>query len=143
LDELLSPETLAWRDKAREIANDVVRPGAWKWDAAQEYPWEVKEALAEAGLMGLWFPERIRRPGRRSHRPLRRRRGALAGLRRHRRGVRRECARLLPDHPGGTEEQKQKYLPPVAKGEKLIAFGLSEKASGRRGQPDHDRHQGR
>jgi len=31
---------------------------------------------------------------------------------------------------GGTEEQKQKWLPPITKGEKLAAFGLSEKASG-------------
>src|SRR6185503_16887392 len=31
---------------------------------------------------------------------------------------------------GGTEEQKQRYLPTIAKGEKLVAFGLSERNAG-------------
>ena len=57
MDELLSPETLAWRDKAREVAERIVRPLAAKYDRLQEYPWEIRDALREAGLFGVWIPK--------------------------------------------------------------------------------------
>lgn len=53
----LSDENLHWQAKAREVAEDVVRPLAAKYDVAQEYPWEIKDAIAEAGLFGVWIPE--------------------------------------------------------------------------------------
>ena len=57
MDELLSAENLEWRAKAREIADKVVRPKAAHYDRIQEYPWEIRDALAEAGLMGVWIPK--------------------------------------------------------------------------------------
>src|SRR2546428_8449981 len=46
-----------WRDRARTVAEKVVRPLAAKYDRLQEYPWEIKEAIAKAGLSGVWIPE--------------------------------------------------------------------------------------
>ena len=130
VDALLPPETLVWRDKAREIAREVVLPGAWKWDHAQEYPWPVKEALADAGLLGIWIPKEYGGHGR----------GVLdlcvvveelskacGGV-----GVMYAVNALgsFPILLGGTDEQKRQYLPQIARGEKLIAFGLSEKNAG-------------
>ncbi len=129
----LSDENLHWQAKAREVAEDVVRPLAAKYDVAQEYPWEIKDAIAEAGLFGVWIPE------------------AYGGSGKHEWNIRnlvavveqlsRACGGVgvifavnalgsLPLIVGGTEEQKQHYLPQVAAGEKLIAFCLSEKTAG-------------
>lgn len=57
LDELLSPKAIEWRDKARDLAERVVRPLAAKYDREQTYPWEIRDALAEAGMFGVWIPE--------------------------------------------------------------------------------------
>jgi butyryl-CoA dehydrogenase len=126
----LNEQNLRWKQKAHEIAEKVVRPLARKYDELQEYPWEIKEAMAEAGLLGVWIPEEYG--------------GAGAGvldlclcveeLSRACGGVGVAYAvNALGSFPillGGTEEQKQKYLPSVASGERLIAFGLSEKYAG-------------
>lgn len=126
----LNEQNLRWKQKAHEIAEKVVRPLARKYDELQEYPWEIKEAMAKAGLLGVWIPEEYG--------------GAGAGvldlclcveeLSRACGGVGVAYAvNALGSFPillGGTEEQKQKYLPSVASGERLIAFGLSEKYAG-------------
>jgi butyryl-CoA dehydrogenase len=46
-----------WRDRAREVADKFVRPKAAHYDRLQEYPWEVKDAICAAGLMGVWIPK--------------------------------------------------------------------------------------
>ena len=45
MDELLSEVNRGWRDRAREVAEKVVRPMAAHYDRVQEYPWEIKDAL--------------------------------------------------------------------------------------------------
>ncbi|MDP6419284.1 MAG: acyl-CoA dehydrogenase family protein [Candidatus Krumholzibacteria bacterium] len=126
----LSEENLVWKEKARKIADEVVRPIAQKYDEAQEYPWEVKEALAEAGLLGVWIPKEYGGAGA----------GVLdmclvveelskacGGI-----GVAYAVNALgsFPIILAGSEEQKKRYLPLIASGQKLIAFGLSEKTAG-------------
>src|SRR5437016_1813153 len=95
---------------AREIADKYVRPVAAELDRTAEYPWSVVRALQDAGLMGVWIPKEY---------------GGGVGV--------TYAVNALASFPiivGGTEEQKQKYLPDVAQGKTLMAFGLSEKASG-------------
>jgi alkylation response protein AidB-like acyl-CoA dehydrogenase len=130
VDELLSAENLEWRAKARRIADEVIRPKAAHYDRIQEYPWEIKEALAEAGLMGVWIPKEFGGAGAGVHNlcivveELSRACGGVGVL---------YAVNALGSFPillAGTEEQKQKYLPAIAKGEKLIAFGLSERTAG-------------
>jgi len=119
-----------WRARAREVAEKVVRPLAAKYDKAQEYPWEIKEALAQAGLMGVWIPKEYGGQG-----------GGIIDLCICVEELSRACGGVgvlyavnalgtFPVLVGGTEDQKQRFLRPVAKGEKLISFALSEKFAG-------------
>ena len=57
MDHLLSKQNLEWRNLAREVARKHVLPTAWRYDRLQEYPWDVKEAIADAGLMRVWIPK--------------------------------------------------------------------------------------
>jgi len=130
VDALLSPEAIEWREKARDLAERVVRPLAAKYDRAQEYPWEIRDALAEAGMFGVWIPKEYGGAG-----------GGVMELCLVVEQLSRACGGVgvlfavnalgsFPILLAGTEEQKQKYLPPIAKGEKLIAFALSERPAG-------------
>ena len=130
MNELLPARTRDYKERAREVAEKAVRPIAAELDRTREYPWAVVKALREANLMGIWVPKEYGGQGA----------GVLdlcvvvEELSRACGGVGVAYAvNALGSFPiilGGTEEQKQKYLPSVVSGEKLIAFGLSEKASG-------------
>jgi len=130
LSGYLTETNLKWRARAREVAEKVVRPLAAKYDKAQEYPWEIKEAIAKAGLMGVWIPKEYGGSG-----------DGIVDLCICVEELSRACGGVgvlyavnalgtFPVLVGGTEEQKHKYLNPIAKGEKLISFGLSEKFAG-------------
>ncbi len=130
MDELFTAENLKWRDKAREIAETVVRPLAAKYDRLQEYPWEIRDALKEAGLFGVWIPKEYGGHG-----------GGVMDLCLVVEELSKACGGVgvlfavnalgsFPILLAGTEEQKKKYLPQIASGEKLIAFGLSERPAG-------------
>jgi butyryl-CoA dehydrogenase len=116
--------------KAREIADTHVRPSAAKYDRLQEYNWDATRAVAAAGLFKTFVPKEYGGYGA----------GLLALAR-----VTEELARAdsgfgvafavnalgsFPILVGGTEAQKQRWLPPIARGEKLVAFCLSEKFAG-------------
>src|SRR5882672_4434381 len=116
--------------KAREIAEEFVRPGAAKYDKLQEYNWEAARAVASAGLFKTFVPKEYGGHGA----------GVLALAM-----VTEELARAdsgfgvafavnalgsFPIILGGTEEQKQRWLPLIARGEKMVAFCLSEKFAG-------------
>lgn len=118
------------RERARHVAETVMRPVAAKYDVDQTYPWEVQHAIRDAGLSGVWIPEEYGGLGR----------GVLdlclvveefsracGGM-----GVGYAVNALgsFPILVGGTNEQKERWLPPIAAGEALIAFGLSEKVAG-------------
>ena len=130
MHELLPKRAQEYRERARAVAEKAVRPVAAELDRTGEYPWSVIRALREAELMGIWIPEEYGGQGA----------GVLdlcvvvEELSRACGGVGVAYAvNALGSFPivlGGTEEQKRRWLPAVASGEKLIAFGLSEKASG-------------
>jgi alkylation response protein AidB-like acyl-CoA dehydrogenase len=116
--------------KAREIAETHVRPSAAKYDRLQQYNFEAARAVAEAGLFRTFVPKEYGGHG-----------AGLVALAR----VTEELARAdsgfgvafavnalgsFPIVVGGTEEQKKRWLPPIARGEKLVAFCLSEKFAG-------------
>ena len=131
MDELLTKDNIYYRDLARSIAEQYVRPIAAELDRTGEYPWSVINALKEAGLMGMWIPKEY---GGKSSGLLNLCivcRRDLAGLRRHRLHLRRKRAWFVSNRSSaGTEEQKKKYLPDIAAGKNLIAFALSEKDRG-------------
>jgi butyryl-CoA dehydrogenase len=126
----LTSENHAWRERARDVADRVVRPLAAKYDREQTYPWEIKEAIADAGLLKVWIPKEYGGDG-----------GGLLNLCLVVEELSRACGGVgvmyavnalgsFPILVGGTEEQKRRYLPRIASGEKLISFGLSEKYAG-------------
>ncbi len=126
----LNESNRTWRDKAREVAEKVVRPLARKYDDLQEYPWEIKEALAEGGFFGVWIPKEYGGAG-----------GTVLDLCLVIEQLSRACGGVgvmycvnalgsFPILVGGSEEQKKTWLPKIASGEKLIAFCLSEKYAG-------------
>ncbi|MBM3990759.1 MAG: acyl-CoA dehydrogenase [Planctomycetes bacterium] len=116
--------------KAREIAEKHVRPNAAKYDKLQQYNYDAAKAVAEAGLFKTFIPKQYGGHGA----------GILALAM-----VTEELAKAdsgfgvafavnalgsFPIILGGTEEQKQKWLPQIARGEKFVAFCLSEKFAG-------------
>jgi butyryl-CoA dehydrogenase len=103
---------------------------AAKYDRLQEYPWEVKDALAAAGLMSVWIPREYGGAG-----------GGVLDLCLVVEEISRACGGMgvmfavnalgsFPIILGGTEAQKHRYLPDIASGKRLIAFGLSERNAG-------------
>jgi len=130
MKELLPKKSQEYMERAREVAHKAVHPVAAELDRTGEYPWSVIEALREADLMGIWIPEEY---GGQS--------AGILDLCIVVEEISKACGGMgvayavnalgsFPVIVGGTDEQKRKWLPPIASGEKLIAFGLSEKASG-------------
>jgi alkylation response protein AidB-like acyl-CoA dehydrogenase len=130
MHELLTKQNIDFVERAREVAEKYIRPRAAELDRTGEYGWDILEALKSYELTGAWIPQEYGGKGA----------GVLdlclivEQLSRACGGVGVSYAvNALGSFPiilGGTEEQKEKYLPSIASGDKLIAFGLSEKASG-------------
>jgi len=120
----------AWREKANEIAREHLLPNALRHDKDSTFNEAAFQAAAEAGMLGVWIPKAY---GGTEDGIL-----ALALIVEEFSkadpafGVAFAVNALgsLPIIVGGTEEQKQKYLPRVAKGEAACAFALSEKFAG-------------
>jgi len=130
IEELYTPQQVELRNRARELAETVMRPVAAKYDEAQEYPWEVQHAIRDAGLSGVWIPKEYGGMG-----------GGVLDLCMVVEEFSRACGGMgvgfavnalgsFPIIVGGTDEQKERWLPGIAVGEKLVAFGLSEKEAG-------------
>jgi len=128
--QFLTDQNRMWRERARQVAEKTVRPLAAKYDRLQEYPWEIKDALTEAGLMGVWIPKEYGGAG-----------GGVLDLCICVEELSRACGGVgvlyavnalgsFPILVGGTDEQKRRWLTRIARGEKLISFGLSEKFAG-------------
>ena len=130
LRELLTPENVEYIQRAREVAEKAMRPVAAEYDRKQEFPWEVQKAIKAANLSGVWIPKEYGGEG-----------GGVLNLCLVVEQFSRACGAMgvayavnalgsFPILLGGTDEQKERWLPDIAKGEKLISFGLSEKDAG-------------
>jgi len=115
----------------REFAEKEIRPHVREWDDAQHFPRELLPRLAELGLMGVTVPPEFG--------------GAGLGLSDHAiiieelARVDASVALIVAAHNSlcaghiflaGTEEQKRQYLLPLARGEKLGCWCLTEPGSG-------------
>lgn len=121
----------ALRAKVREFAETEVKPIAFMLDQQNEFPTEAIKKFGEMGMMGLPYPKEYGGAG------LDTLSYAIAVEELSRvdggTGVILSAHVSLGSYPiyaFGTEEQKQKYLIPLAKGEKLGAFGLTEPNAG-------------
>lgn len=119
------------RAKIREFAETEVKPIAFTLDQESRFPTEAIKKLADMGMLGLPFPKKYGGAGLDilsyaiAVEELSRVDGGT--------GVILSAHVSLGSYPifaYGTEEQKLKYLVPLAKGEKLGAFGLTEPNAG-------------
>ena len=119
------------RRMIREFAEKEVAPLAEEIDREERVPWETIKKAAKLGLMGVPFPQEYG--------------GAGAGeigyciLMEELNRICGSTATIVGAHTGigamaiyldGTEEQKQEYLVPLARGEKIAAFALTEPNAG-------------
>jgi alkylation response protein AidB-like acyl-CoA dehydrogenase len=131
MDFRLSEDQDLLRRSIREFAETEIRPHVREWDEAQHFPSEVMPALAGLGLLGIQIPEDY----------------GGAGLSAVDYCICiEELARVDPGlalsvaaHNGlcsahilmfGSEDQKRTFLVPLARGEKIGAWGLTESTSG-------------
>ncbi len=130
MDYFLSEEQIMIRDLARQIAEEKVVPVREGLDEREEFPKEIMKVLAQSDLFGLFIPEEYGGLGK----------GclelcvAVEELSRACLGVSTSyAANALGTYPillFGTEDQKRKYLPDIAAGKRLVAFGLTEANAG-------------
>ncbi|MDY7034314.1 MAG: acyl-CoA dehydrogenase family protein [Thermodesulfobacteriota bacterium] len=130
MDYFLNEEQMMIKEVAKQIADDKIMPIRAELDEKEEFPWEIIKILANSDLMGLCYPEEY---------------GGLGG------GtfenciaveeISRACIGVSVCYAGsglgaypillfGSEEQKKKYIPDIAQGTKLAAFGLTEANAG-------------
>ena len=130
MDYLLTEEQIMIRDLARQIAREKIRPVAAEYDVEGKFPWDIVKILADSDLCGIYIEEKYGGTG-----------GGVIELVLATEELSKACggislavaATALGTFPiilFGTEEQKQKYLPDIAKGKKLAAFALTEAGAG-------------
>lgn len=127
----LTDEQKMIRQMARDFANEVIAPRAEEMETTGEYPYDIIEKMAELGMMGIPFPEEC---GGSSGdwvgahiciEEISRADVALGGLLDVTTSVVGQELYVF-----GTEEQKKKWLTPIAQGKKIGAFGLTEPDAG-------------
>src|SRR5213593_2565894 len=119
------------RQTVRQFALDRVAPVAEELDREKRFPYELVAELAELGLMGMTIPEEYGGAGTDTLSYAL----AIEELTRIDSSVAITVAAhhslgTLPIYYFGNEEQKREWLPPLAAGEKLAAFGLTEPGAG-------------
>jgi alkylation response protein AidB-like acyl-CoA dehydrogenase len=119
------------RRTVRQFAETEIRPHVREWDEQQHFPGELVPKLAALGLMGIQFPEQYGGAGMSPIEYC----ICIEEIAR----VDPSVALSLAAHNGlcsshialfGTDAQKQKFLTPLARGEKLGGWGLTESTSG-------------
>jgi butyryl-CoA dehydrogenase len=127
----LSDEHKMIKRMVREFALKELEPRAKEIDEAAEFPWDTIKKMAQLGLMGMPFSEEWGGGG-----------GDTLGYSIGVEEVSRVCAAtgitmaahtslgVAPIYQFGNDEQKKKYLPDIASGRKLAAFGLTEPGAG-------------
>jgi alkylation response protein AidB-like acyl-CoA dehydrogenase len=131
LDLNLSEEQKLLRQSVREFAESELRPHARLWDERQEFPREVFGKLGELGLMGACWPAEYGGAGLSTLEYAL----VMEELSRADAGVALSVAAhnsLCSGHIflAGSEEQKRRYLAPLARGEKVGCWGLTESGAG-------------
>ena len=127
----LTEEHRMIRDMTRDFASEVIAPRSEEMERTGEYPYDIISRMAELGMMGIPFPEVYGGSG-----------GDWVGMHLCIEEISRCDITLgvLLDvttsvvgqelNVFGTEEQKRKWLVPIARGEKIGAFGLTEPDAG-------------
>ena len=130
MDYLLTEEQVMIRDLARQIAVEKIVPVRAELDEHNKFPSDIMKAMAQADLFGLFIPEAYGGLGKSSLELC----IAVEEISKACVGVATTYASsALGTYPillYGSEEQKKKFLPDVASGKNLVAFGLTEANAG-------------
>jgi alkylation response protein AidB-like acyl-CoA dehydrogenase len=125
------PEELRdFRDTIRQIVRERVQPRAAEIDATDEYPWDLRRLLAEQDILGLPFAEEHGGTGtgtlmqQMAVEELAKASASVALI------LMIQELGSLPITLFGSDELKQRFLPPCASGEWSPAFALSEAEAG-------------
>ncbi|HSC72483.1 MAG TPA: acyl-CoA dehydrogenase family protein [Candidatus Methylomirabilis sp.] len=118
------------RDLAREFAEHEVKPVAAEIDRTDEFPWKLFHRMGELGLLGMTLPEEYEGSGADTvswslvEEELARASAAVADA--------QLLSKLIGDMilRNGTDVQRRKYLPPLARGEKICAIAQTEPGAG-------------
>jgi alkylation response protein AidB-like acyl-CoA dehydrogenase len=131
VDFALTDEQREIQALARDFAREEIDPHAAEWDREHRFPRELYGKLAELGLMGVCVPEAYGGAGADFVSYVL----VLEELSRADAGVGvtvavHTSAATLPILTFGTDEQKARFVPPLARGETIGAFALTEPDSG-------------
>ncbi len=130
MDYFLTEDQKMIRELARRLAQEKVAPVVSELDEKEEFPWEIIKELGQADLFRVFVPEEYEGLG-----------GKTFELCLVTEELSRICSGVavsyaasalgsLPIILFGSETQKKRYLPQIASGEKLTAFGLTEANAG-------------
>ncbi len=130
MDFLLTEEQEMIQEIAARIADEKIKPVALEYDEKGIFPRDIVKILADSDLCGVYIPEEYGGFG-----------GGIFEMALVVEQLSRACGGIALAYAGtglgtypiilfGTDEQKQKYLPSIASGEKLAAFGLTEANAG-------------
>ncbi|RZS59381.1 butyryl-CoA dehydrogenase [Microcella putealis] len=127
----LTPEQQRLSDEVREFADTVVAPAAYEYDTKRELPYDIIRQMGDMGLFGLPFPVEYGGQGKTyvdlclAVEQLARVDQSIAVTLEAGVGL-----GAMPIFRQGTEEQKQQWLPDLARGRALAGFGLTEAGAG-------------
>lgn len=127
---LLTEELLEVKNLSRQIAEEKIKPVREEYDEKSEFPYDIMDYLAKSDLFRVFIPEEYEGMGL-----------GITGMSIATEELSRVCAGIALGYAGsglgtmpiilfGNEEQKKKYLPQIASGKKLAAFGLTEADAG-------------
>ena len=131
LSLFLEDHHVMMRNMVREFAEAEIAPIAAKYDESEEFPWESGAKMSKIGLFGIPFEEEYGGAGM----------DLLASVVAVEELARVDASHSImvgahtslactPIHRWGTEEQKRRFLTPLASGQVLGGFGLTEPGSG-------------
>jgi short-chain 2-methylacyl-CoA dehydrogenase len=131
MDFSLNEEQAAIRDTCRDFAEQEIKPLAEEMDRTGQFPYEIVRKMGELGLLGLPFPEEYGGAGADFL-------SYCIAIEEISRGdvsvgITMEAHTSLgasPFHLFGSKQQKEQYLVPLARGEQLWSFGLTEPEAG-------------
>jgi butyryl-CoA dehydrogenase len=130
MEYFLTEEQKMIQELARQIAEEKIRPHAAEYDEKEEFPWPILKVIAESDLFGIFIEAKYGGTG-----------GGVTELCLATEEFSKACGGIAVSYAAtalgaypiilyGSNEQKQKYLPDIAKGKKLAAFALTEAGAG-------------
>ncbi len=130
IDYLLTEEQRMIQDLCRQIAEEKIKPVAAKYDESGDFAWDIVKVLADADIFSVPYPVEYGGMG-----------GGVLELALVTEALSWGCGGIALAFGGtslgafpillfGNDEQKQKYIPPIARGEKLAAFAITEADAG-------------